>query len=132
MNTIDQIGIVAVIVLLVWLFVTKWVTVQTHVLPGKHSGKQRKGKWQSQNARLRVATRLPRSPQWTVGRSLKAGGALWRDTIALLTPTPLRSHLTVSEITGKNPRINFRGFYFACVAYYKANYARAASALVTI
>ena len=42
---------------------------------------------------------------------MKAGGAWWRDTIALLTPTPLRSHLMVSEITGKNPRINFRGFF---------------------
>jgi len=30
----------------------------------------------------------------------------------LLTPTPLRSHLTVSEKTGKNPRINFPGFLF--------------------
>jgi hypothetical protein len=44
---------------------------------------------------------------------LKVGGALWTDTIALLTPTPLRSHLTVSEKAGKNPRINFRGFFCA-------------------
>ena len=63
-----------------------------------------------------VATRLLNSPQRTVGRSLKANGAWWRDTIALLTPTPLRSHLTVSEITSENPRINFPGvFYLSCL-----------------